>query len=104
MKNIMLISFASLLLLTGIYFVRGREKADCIQGEFVLCDTHIIEMNTSDAFDFRLLDGLGEKTAASIIEYRDKNGGFDSKSEIKEIYGIAEKKFAKWEKLLTLNN
>ena len=104
MKNIILISFACLLLLTVLYLARGRETIDCVQGEFALCDAHIIEMNTSDAFDFRLLDGLGEKTAASIIEYRDKNGGFNSKSEIKEIYGIAEKKFAKWEKLLTLNN
>jgi competence ComEA-like helix-hairpin-helix protein len=41
------------------------------------------------------ISGIGEKLALRIIEYRDRNGGFDSLEELKEVKGITGLRFSK---------
>ncbi len=52
-----------------------------------------ININTADEELLKTLNGIGDKKAAAIIEYRDKNGPFSSIEEIMEVNGIGEKIF-----------
>lgn len=49
---------------------------------------YLINMNTADIAELDTLDGIGEKTAEAIIEYRGKHGAFKSKDELCEVSGI----------------
>lgn len=53
----------------------------------------LININTAPKELLVTLNGVGDKTADSIIEYRNAVSGFKSIEEIKNISGIGEKKF-----------
>ena len=53
-----------------------------------------ININTANIEELTQLQGIGEKTAEKIIEYREGNN-FDSIDEIMQVKGIGEGKFAK---------
>ena len=53
----------------------------------------LININTASAGELTSLKGIGEKTAQSIIEYRQKNGPFKAIEDIKNLKGIGDKKF-----------
>ena len=48
----------------------------------------IININTADVSELMELEGIGEKKAEDIIEYRLKNGKFRSAEELTEVDGI----------------
>ncbi len=52
-----------------------------------------ININTAEASLLQSLPGIGQVLSERIVEYRDKNGFFNSIEEIKEVSGIGEKKF-----------
>ena len=52
-----------------------------------------ININTSNVKELESLPGIGPVTAKNIIEYRNKNGLFRKKEEIKNVTGIGEKKY-----------
>lgn len=56
--------------------------------------TDKINLNLATKEELLKLDGIGEKTADSILQYR-QNKRFDSIEEIKEVKGIGENKFEK---------
>lgn len=58
-------------------------------------NSDIININTASIDELQRINGIGEVKAKSIIEYREKNGGFKSIEEIKNIEGIGEKTFEK---------
>jgi competence protein ComEA len=57
--------------------------------------TTIVNINTAAAADFEGLPGVGAKTAARIVEYRQKNGPFKKVEELMNVRGIGEKNFLK---------
>lgn len=59
----------------------------------VLYKNTTININAATAEELESLDGIGEKTAQAIIEYRNENGGFSSTEEIKNVKGIGDKTF-----------
>jgi len=59
--------------------------------EFVNSET--ININTATAEKLQTLPGIGEKIAASIVEYREENGFFGSIEEIKNVNRIGDKIF-----------
>lgn len=52
-----------------------------------------VNINNATIEDLKTLNGVGDSKAKSIIEYRDKNGGFKSIEDIKNVTGIGEKMF-----------
>ena len=54
----------------------------------------VININTADQEELMLLDGIGEKLAERILEYRTENGAFQTIEEIQNVKGIGEKTFA----------
>ncbi len=54
----------------------------------------LIDLNTATMDELMLLDGVGEKTAQNILSYREQHGGFTDISQLLEVSGIGEKKYA----------
>jgi competence protein ComEA len=57
--------------------------------------TAIVNLNTASASDLENLPGIGAKTAARIVEYRQKNGPFKKIEELMNVRGVGEKNFVK---------
>lgn len=53
----------------------------------------LINLNSASADELTELDGIGPKTAAKIINYRDEKGGFDDIEELMDVPGIGPAKF-----------
>lgn len=52
-----------------------------------------ININTADSTQLQTLNGIGEKKAELIIQYREENGSFQTIEELKNVSGIGEKTF-----------
>lgn len=50
-----------------------------------------ININTADVLVLEKLYGIGPKKAADIVEFRDKNGLFESIDDLKKVTGIGQK-------------
>ena len=61
----------------------------------------LVNINAAAAADLEGLPGVGAKTAARIIEYRQKNGPFKKVEELMNVRGIGEKNFLKLKPQLT---
>jgi competence protein ComEA len=57
--------------------------------------TAIVNLNTASEADLEGLPGIGAKTAARIVEYRQKNGPFKKVEELMNVRGVGEKNFLK---------
>lgn len=57
--------------------------------------SELININTASAEELMSLNGIGEKKALTIVEYRKTNGPFDSIEELTNVSGIGEKTFEK---------
>jgi competence protein ComEA len=55
----------------------------------------VVNLNTATVADLEQLPGVGAKTAARIIEYRQKRGPFKKIEELMNVQGIGEKSFLK---------
>ncbi|MDY2730096.1 helix-hairpin-helix domain-containing protein [Clostridium sp. HCP1S3_B4] len=62
----------------------------------------LVNLNTATDIELQSLPGVGPSKAKSIIEYREKNGGFKSIDEIKNIKGIGESSFEKLKDKITI--
>ncbi len=54
-----------------------------------------ININTASATELQTLPGIGARTAALIVEYRQKNGPFRKIEELMNVRGVGEKSFLK---------
>src|SRR5471030_1384790 len=64
--------------------------------------TAIVNLNTASATDLESLPGVGAKTAARIVEYRQKNGPFKKIEELMNVHGVGEKNFLKLKPQITV--
>jgi competence protein ComEA len=61
-----------------------------------------VNINTANLATFANIKGLGEKKAEAIINYRNKNGNFNSVDDLLKVPGIGEKLLAKFKEQLTV--
>ncbi len=66
-------------------------------------DTNI-DINTASAKSLASLPGIGEKKAQNIIEYRQNNGCFTSKEQLKNIKGIGDVIYAKVKNMIAVSD
>ena len=52
-----------------------------------------VNINTATVEELKTLKGVGEKKAGAIIEYRKKNGSFQTKEDLMKVRGIGKKLF-----------
>lgn len=53
-----------------------------------------ININTATAKELTKLDGVGDKLAKAIVDYRTKSGPFKAPEDLMKVKGIGEKKYA----------
>jgi competence protein ComEA len=64
--------------------------------------TATVNLNSATVADLETLPGIGAKTAARILEYRQKNGPFKKIEELMNIRGVGEKNFLKLKPQITI--
>ena len=62
----------------------------------------LVNLNTATQAELEKLPGVGPAMAKTIIEYRQKNGGFKKVEELMNVKGIGEKSFLKLKTLVTV--
>lgn len=55
--------------------------------------TNLVNINTAKQTELETIPGVGPSTATKIIEFREKNGKFQTIEDIKNVNGIGEAKF-----------
>ena len=64
--------------------------------------TQTININTANLDALQSLPRVGPVIAQRILDYREKNGKFSSKEDLKKVSGIGEKTFARLKDLITI--
>ena len=62
----------------------------------------LVNINTADNKMLMSLQGIGEAKAAAIIAYREENGLFTSKEDIKKVSGIGDATYTNIKDLITI--
>lgn len=109
---IILVSFVVLTLLLAVFkrinmnfsYVEGTpyEPPTQVIIQEIVPDNMIINLNTASVEELMTLDGIGEKTANKIIEYRENNNGFLTIDELTEVDGIGKTKLDKIRNRITV--
>ncbi len=63
----------------------------------------VININTADKQQLMELDGVGEKLAERIIEYRERKGSFKKAKDINKVPGISERIFEDNKDMITVS-
>ena len=62
----------------------------------------LININTATASELDILPGIGYTTATNIIDYRNANGSFKTKEDIKSVNGIGDATYEQIKDLITI--
>lgn len=63
-----------------------------------------ININTADAKELMLLDGIGEAKAAAILQYRQQYGRFANVGELENVPGISARMVESWAGQITVDD
>ena len=64
----------------------------------------IVNLNTATPAELEQLPGVGARTAARIVEYRQKKGPFKKIEELMNVQGIGEKSFLRIRTQITVGS
>ena len=106
MLHLMLSAVAISGLLSSVpsHGVSAQAKAPAPRGAKAAPTTAVVNINTASAAELDSLPGIGAKTAARIIEYRQKNGPFKKIEELMNVRGVGEKNFLKLKDQISVGN
>ena len=63
-----------------------------------------VNINTATVSELQSVKGIGPKTAAAIIAYRDEHGTFNSVDGLEDVKGVGKKSLSKFKDELTVGN
>ncbi len=72
--------------------------------EEVTIPAGLININTATSEQLQELPGIGQAMAEEIIEYRKKNGPFETKRGLLKVKGIGEKTFEELKNMITVKD
>ncbi|MGD9008100.1 MAG: helix-hairpin-helix domain-containing protein [Desulfobacteraceae bacterium] len=82
----------------------GKTDTDQVMGDKI--DSAIqsgkVNINTANLKTLSGLKGIGPERAKSIIDYRTKNGNFESIEDLKKVKGIGDKIFSQISSLISV--
>ncbi|MBH1941271.1 helix-hairpin-helix domain-containing protein [Mobilitalea sibirica] len=81
-------------------YIKGQGETVAEQGS---TETLLININKATVDEFMRLPGIGQSKADSIIDYRNKNGDFNSIEDIMKIPGIKEGLYQQISSYITVN-
>lgn len=91
---------AAVLLVSPAVAIAGQSAPAAVK----TAAAQVVNINTAPADQLEGLPGVGPRTAARIIEYRQKNGGFKKVEELMNVRGIGEKLFLRMKSQLTVSS
>lgn len=100
MKGKTLVSMSTALVATALFVVAaaaGQSAKEAPAKEDLRVD-----LNHAGLEELVELPGIGEQVAKRILDYREKNGPFETTEELMNVRGIGEKTYLKLEPYLTL--
>ncbi len=95
-------AFVIVSLLASVSQAAAQSPARASAKAASAASTAIVNINTASAGDLEALPGIGAKTAARIVEYRQKNGPFKKIEELMNVRGVGEKNFLKLKPQITI--
>ena len=100
MRRLIWSVMVALALCAGPVWVEAAQDASASARQRV--PGELIDLNQASAAQLESLPGVGEVTAARIIEYRQENGGFKKIEELMNVRGIGERSFLRLRPLVTV--
>lgn len=92
------------LAFTGATVARAAEaKGSAKAGATASADAGPVDLNSASADQLVAVPGIGESLARRIVEFRDKNGAFQSVDDLLKVQGIGEKSLQKLRPHLTVS-
>ncbi len=97
-----MIRIVTAALVALVLFAHPAAAQDSDRSASKLASAGPVNLNTATAAQLEALPGIGARTAALIVEYRQKNGGFKKIEDLMNVRGIGEKSFLRLKPLITV--
>jgi competence protein ComEA len=82
--------------------IKEEEAAAIIESKIQEEKSGLVNINTADIAELSTLSGIGASRAQAIIDYRERNGAFNSIEDIKNVDGIKDGLFSKIKDKITV--
>jgi len=84
------------------YITKDSGKNVILEDNSETSSSSIVNINKATQTELETLPGIGPSLATKIIEYRESNGKFSKKEDIKNVTGIGDSKYASIEEFIVV--